>query len=127
MSTYYGGKYPTNWKRLLQACRRMELPYEETESDSPVNAVAIYRTFPFLDGGFISREGNYFHGLKGAWVLGRKALRFVCYEIGVKQPRRFPDESVVPEYRHLLAELFWQAEEELPTLELLRKELDSYR
>lgn len=127
LSTYYEGKYPTNWKRLLQTLRRLELPYaEEVESGSPVNATSIHRTMSFLDGGFISREGNYFCGLKGAWVVGRKALRYVCYEIGVEQPRRLPGESVVPEYHQLLAEVFWQIEEDDPTLKLQMNELRSF-
>ena len=119
--------YPVHWLRLIQTCRRLELPFTEEESGSPVNATAINRTFPFLDGGLISREGNYFCGLKGTWIIGIRAVRFACYEIGVKQPRRFRGEAKVPSHQELLAHITWQMDETPDQIAALHKELDGFR
>ncbi len=103
--TYYNdpkSEDALNWEKVLKSIRRLELPSEESHSSSPVNADAIYCDYVFLDGGFVSREGNYFCGLKGAWIIGRKALRFVCYEMGLDQPRRWKGERSIPEYRQLV-------------------------
>lgn len=125
---YYGMEaYPVNWVKLIQTCRRLELPYTEEESDSPVNAIATIRTFPFLDGGLISREGNYFVGLKGTWIIGIRAVRFVCYEVGIHQPRRFRGEKEIPSFRELFAQIEWQVEETPDQLAALHRELDSFR
>jgi hypothetical protein len=125
---YYGKEeYPLNWLKLIQACRRLELPFTEEESDSPVNATAIVRSFPFLDGGLISREGNYFFGLKGAWVIGHRALRFVCYEMGIEQPRRFKTEAHIPSFLELFAQIESQVEDTPDQLAALHRELDGFR
>ena len=56
---YYGAeRYPIHWLKLIQACERLELPSTCEESSSPINAHSITRSYPFLDGGLISREGN---------------------------------------------------------------------
>ena len=124
---YRSDDYPVHWLRLIQTCRRLELPSTEEESGSAVNATAIYRTFPFLDGGLISREGNYFSGLKGTWIIGIRAVRFACYEIGVQQPRRFRGEKEVPSHQALLAHITWQMDETPDQIAALHKELDSFR
>jgi hypothetical protein len=124
---FYGpSRYGTlDWNRLLQTCRRLELPCHETESDSPVNATEVRRHFPFLDGGFFSREGNCFYGLKGSWVFGRKALRFVCYELRIRQPKRSRGEPPIPTYEELLNEIFKQHETNDPLLKQTMNFFDS--
>jgi hypothetical protein len=110
--TYYGrSKAPDDWLKLIQTCRRLELPHQEYETSSPANPTQIIRNFPFLDGGLMSREGDYFYGIKGTWILGRQALRFVCYEVGVEQPRRFKGEESIPSHQTLLEAIVRQAEE----------------
>jgi hypothetical protein len=51
----------------------------------------------FDDGGFAIYSGNYFFGSPGhgAFVLGFKAFRWLLGQLGVKQPRRFKNESTV--------------------------------
>jgi hypothetical protein len=41
----------------------------------------------FLDGGVMSKAGDYFVRLHGVWLIGREALRFLCLELGLKPPR----------------------------------------
>ena len=125
---YYGAeRYPIHWLKLIQACERLELPSTCEESSSPINAHSITRSYPFLDGGLISREGNYFVGLKGTWVIGIRALRFVCYELEIQQPRRLKGEESVRSYRELIAEIDWQVNEQPDKLAALHRELDSFR
>ena len=124
---YYGSlPYPEHWIRVIHACRRLELPGDDVESSSPVNATVITHNFPFLDGGMISRQGDYFVGMKGMWIIGVKAVRFICYELEIEQPRRFRGEDEVRSYRELLAEIFWQYEETPEGLERLRLKLDRF-
>jgi hypothetical protein len=49
----------------------------------------------FEDGGFEIYSGDYFFGppAHGAFVLGFKAFRWLLNQLGIKEPRRFKNES----------------------------------
>ncbi len=96
------------WENILLVCKSMGLPGGTVNSDSPGGVAATYRRYAFIDGGFVSKEGNYFYGSKGSWVIGRKALRYICYELSLTQPRRFPDEQKIPTHIDLKDEIFDQ-------------------
>jgi hypothetical protein len=49
--------------------------------------------------------GNYFCGRRGTWIHGRRALRFILYRLGLRQPRKFPSEPEIPSHAALVAEV----------------------
>jgi hypothetical protein len=65
---------------------------------------SVDRTFEFLDGGFHSDFGNSVIP-HGAWVWGRKAIRFLCYELNIKQRRRWDGEDKIMSHGELLQEI----------------------
>lgn len=78
---------------------------EELLWDSPMHAVkSVERTFTFLDGGFAVDFGNSFTP-HGAWVWGRKAIRFLCYELNIAQRRRWEGEDKIMSHGELLREI----------------------
>ena len=108
---YHGySDYIVYWTKLIETCRQLRLPSEEMEWATPVNPTQIIRNFPFLDGGVVSRGGNYFVGSKGTWVTGQQAFRFVCYELGLRQPRRFKGETEIATHEALLARIKQQVD-----------------
>lgn len=62
----------------------------------------------FLDGGvyyYGPCEGRPFATLD---VTGNKAVRLLCHRLGLRQPKRFPDEEIVPDCADLEWELWCQ-------------------
>ncbi len=114
-----------HWDRVYKTCVRLEVPYREICSSSPVNATGLNQDFAFLDGGVVSRFGNYWVGRKGAWVVGRQTLRLTCYEMGIPQPKRWRGEAKILSHRELIAAAFLQHEEEPEQLRQRLKLLDS--
>jgi hypothetical protein len=81
------------------------------------------KDFLFLDGGVKNKTGNYFCDRKGAWVYGIKALRLLCYELGLTQPRRKSSEVRIPTHEELLKELATQVDTDTEAfVEQLRRE-----
>ena len=73
-------------------------------SASPANAFAFEFYAQFMDGGVSHFSGDYFIGLKGSWVHGMKAVRFLCSVLGLPQPPRRHFETNVPSEDALWAE-----------------------
>ena len=67
---------------------------------------------PFLDGGYIRKQGNpdnpdISNGLtlEGFWIFGIKAFRMICYIEDLEQPSIVNDEKKIPTYMELSKEL----------------------
>ena len=71
---------------------------------SPANAFAFEFYAQFMDGGVSHFSGNYFIGLKGSWVHGMKAVRFLCSALGLPQPARRHFETSIPSQDALWAQ-----------------------
>ena len=113
------------WSRIRNTLDELGVP-PVLRQDSELSAViARDRTYTFLDGVFTSSEGNYLFERKGAWVWGRKAFRYLCYELGLRQRRRFPGELSIPSHADLETELRHQLKERLERLNNLYH-LDSH-
>lgn len=69
--------------------------------------------FGFLDGGFASRFGDNGYLFNGAYVIGYRALRFLCGELSLTPPRPLKNEPrPVPTHEDLRAELHSQLEDQ---------------
>jgi hypothetical protein len=71
----------------------------------------------FLDGGFIGRYPYGFLGLRGQWIIGYGALRYICATNDLTQPRKLKEEKYVPTVEELKARLKEQLENERDILE----------
>lgn len=66
-----------------------------------------------LDGGLYFNAADVgFSGPPTLHLIGNRALRLVCHRLGLKQPKRFPDEKRVPELAELETELLDQIRQE---------------
>jgi hypothetical protein len=93
------------WQEIDLFLRGVGIQKRCFESSSPGNATKYNVIFDFLDGGFETLGGDYFCGPKGAYVIGIKALRFLCFGLGLTQPRRLKSEAAVPLMRDLEVEI----------------------
>ena len=94
-------------------CDRFAVKKEHLFWESPVNPLCETRRSFFLDGGVEKMDGNYC-GRKGTWIFGKKALRFILFELGwPNQPRRLKIEQSIPLHEELTAELAEQHAAEL--------------
>jgi type III restriction enzyme len=71
-----------------------------------------------------SKAGDYFWGLHGAWVIGREALRFLCFELGLTVPRWPSIAGIAPSHRALVTRALVQLATELPSLHQRLKEFE---
>ena len=72
-----------------EICKKFENRVDSIETGSPVNASTYEWYVPFLDGGLVRYTGNYFVGPRGTYIIGYKALRYVCAIAAVRPPQRF--------------------------------------
>lgn len=96
---------------LLAKCAARGFVSESFSSSSPINASVYENYVAFLNGGIMGIRGNYFPGLRGAWVWGRRALHLACYDLGLAHPRFRGDTKVALPLELLLS----QAEQQLRT------------
>ena len=87
----------------------------------PANASSYEDYVAFLDGGLMSKAGDYFWGLHGAWVIGREALRLLCCELGLTVPRWPSTAGIAPSHRDLVTRTLVQLATELPSLQRLKE------
>lgn len=106
---YYGRDQPPGGRALGSILDRFPLLQERWAGgvmDSPVNVWALKRSLLLLDGKIVEEScPSGFPPVDGVWVSGMKVARFLCYEIGIKQPRRWPGEQSIPSHDELLADL----------------------
>jgi hypothetical protein len=81
--------------RIIKLLKENRIKCDVSGSDSPLNVSSFEYTYHFADGGFEIYSGNYFFGPSGhgAFVIGFKAFRWLLGQLGVKQPRRFKNET----------------------------------
>jgi hypothetical protein len=100
-------KENARWTAVKDACRRLGVKIHGMQFSGPGMSDDYTRHAVFLDGGVTSTEGGYFFGSgqRGAWVVGRRALRLLCYELGLTQPSRGRAEDEIPSRAMLRSEL----------------------
>ena len=70
--------------------------YSSYDSSSPGNANSFSFHAEFLDGGVSHASGDYFCGSRGTWATGMKAVRLLCFELGLPQPPKRHFENDIP-------------------------------
>jgi hypothetical protein len=92
----YSGGHP-ELDRIIELLKSHSVRCDVSGADSPMNVANFEYEYHFDDGGFTIYSGNYFFGTpgQGAFVLGFKAFRWLLGQLGIKQPRRFKNESKV--------------------------------
>jgi hypothetical protein len=90
---YSGGHEELN--RIIKLLKQNCVKCDVFGSDSPLSVSSFEYIYHFADGGFEIYSGNYFFGPPGhgAFVIGFKAFRWLLDQLGVKQPRRFKNET----------------------------------
>lgn len=87
-STHYKESPQTRWEGLLariaSLCGGLDIPVSHSVVRTPVNPTSYETCFAFLDGGVVSIGGNFSHGHHGTWVTGIRAMRWLCYELGIQ-------------------------------------------
>jgi hypothetical protein len=105
-------------------CQRYGFVRTSFWTGGPANASSYENYAAFLDGGLMSKAGDYFWGLHGAWVIGREALRFLCFELGLTVPRWPSIAGIAPSHRELVTRALVQLATELPSLRQRLKEFE---
>jgi hypothetical protein len=72
--------------RILKICEAHRLAKRVRFDGGPGSGCTEEMYFAFLDGGIVSRASDFFWGRHGAWVFGKNAFRFLCFELGVAPP-----------------------------------------
>ena len=90
---YSGGHQELD--RIIKLLEKNGIKCDVSISDSPLNVSSFEYMYEFEDGGLEVYSGNYFFGPPGhgAFVVGFKALRWLLDPLGIKQPRKFKNES----------------------------------
>lgn len=106
---YYGRDHSPGGIALGKVLDRYPLLQERWTggiSDSPANVWSLSRKLTLLDGEIVEKScPSSFPPINGVWVSGINVARFLCYEMGIKQPRRWPDEDEIPSHDELLSKL----------------------
>jgi hypothetical protein len=81
--------------RIIDLLKSNGIKCDVSGADSPMNVANFEYEYRFDDGGFAIYSGNYLFGTPGhgAFVFGFEAFRWLLGQLGVKQPRRFKNES----------------------------------
>ena len=90
---YLGGH--SELDRIMKLLKNIGIKCHVSGADSPMNVANCEYIYDFEDGGFEIYSGNYTFNSPGhgAFVVGFKAFRWLLHQLGVKQPRRFKNES----------------------------------
>ena len=97
-----------HWLDVVAQVQFLGLPtYEYSSGGSPAgHAEGIEYYFALLDGGLACHD---FWGLRnGCQVMGYNCVRYFCYQLGLKQPRRLRDEKYIPTLESLGREVKFQ-------------------
>jgi hypothetical protein len=91
---------------IAKVLKEWEIEFYDNGSWSQINASTEESYYAFLDGGYASIDGNYFIGRRGCWIVGTKALRFMCHELQINPPKRkLKTETFIPTSAALSEEL----------------------
>jgi len=105
----------------------IEKPFEGTGIPASITGSlfgSTCRDAVFLDGGVIHREPPYMFGLRGGWIIGFGAFRYVCHLLDLVQPRRLKGEPEVPTRSQLRELLVRQVRDDQP---LLKRRLRAFQ
>lgn len=114
--SYKTSKEHEHFSALLEICQRYGMVRTSFSTGSPANASTYEDYAAFLDGGLMSKAGSYLAGLHGAWIVGRTALRFLCFELGLAQPRWPTASAPAPSHDELIRAILVQVATERPLL-----------
>ena len=116
IESYRTAREHVHFRAVHAICQRYGFVRTSFWTGGPANASSYEDYVAFLDGGLMSKAGDYFWGLHGAWVIGREALRFLCFELGLTVPRWPPIAGIAPSHRDLVTRTLVQLATELPSL-----------
>ena len=91
---YFGGHEELD--QIMKILEKNGIKRNSSGSYNPASSVSTYEwVYNFQDGGFEIYSGNYlFHPPgQGAFIVGFKAFRWLLDQLGIKQPRRFKNET----------------------------------
>jgi len=114
--SYKTSKEHEHFRAILEICRRYGMVRTSFSTGSPANASTYEDYAAFLDGGLMSKAGGYLVGLHGAWIVGRAALRFLCFELCLSQPRWPSASGPAPSHDDLVRAILVQLATERPLL-----------
>jgi hypothetical protein len=129
-SRTYGQTYNVSdmqyWIDVVGHVQYLGLPsYEYSSEGSPGgHPEGIEYYFALLDGGLAYHD--FWKMRYGCQVEGRKCVRFLCYELGLEQPRKWRGEKSVPTRESLLAEIEFQQSDHRQ-LDVLRNRIEWFR
>jgi hypothetical protein len=104
------------FRDILEIGDRYGLVRTSHHTGSPANASTYEDYAAFLDGGLMSKAGDYLIGLHGARVIGHAAVRFVRFELGVTPPRWPVAAESASTHADLVRRILVQLATELPIL-----------
>ena len=94
-----------DWVKAVRFLDAAGVTEERFGSGSPANATEYKYAYSFLGGNFTTIGGDYWGGKHGVDVEGIRPLRFLCYGLGLTQPRRSQGEVAIPTLDELKKEL----------------------
>ena len=112
----YLSKASPDFDIITNICYRYGLVGDSFHTGMMLSASTSEEYYCFLDGGFESKAGDYFAGAHGAWVIGHRCLRFLCFELGLSTPPWNRMHGPAPNHDELKRELLLQFSRDLPSL-----------
>ena len=113
------------WSDMVGHVQYLGLPsYEYSSGGSPgghPEGVEYY--FALLDGGLAYYD--FWNLRSDCWVRGHKCIRFLCYELGLDQPKKWRGEKSVTTRESLLAEIKFQQSDPCQLAEL-REQIERF-
>ena len=109
LETVVGGVRATDWHFMLAAAAALAeflgLPtHEYASGGSPAGHPAgIEYYYALLDGGLAYHD--FWRMRNGKQVIGYSCVRYFCYALGLKQPRKLRGENEIPTHESLQQEI----------------------
>ena len=93
------------WLDIVGLAEFLGLPtYEYASGGSPAgHPGGIEYYYALLDGGLAYHD--FWRMRNAKQVIGYSCVRYFCYELGLKQPRKLPGENEIPTHESLLQEI----------------------
>jgi hypothetical protein len=127
MGSYKKKQAHPYFSAIWNTCNRFGFVRTEFATGGPANASSYENYSAFLDGGLMSRAGDYLLGLHGAWIFGHVALRFLCLQLHLTTPPWPREAGQAPARTELARQSMIQLATELPKLQQRLKQLQYFR